>query len=113
MLIKPFKKSITLIAVMSLLGTGLLSGCRKAPAPAEPSASPEPAAEAQPAAERVRFTDVSDGDRIIVVNPNLLRAVSAIPESGQLIALAVHGTAEELDWFPAETGLFTCEKASF
>ena len=111
MIMKLLKKSFTLITVMSLLGTGLFSGCRKAPAPAEPSASPEPAAEAQPSAERVRFTDVSDGDRIIVVNPNLMRAVSAIPESGQLIALAVHGTAEELDWFPAETGLFTCEKA--
>ena len=25
--------------------------------------------------------------------------------------LTFDGTAEELDWFPAETGLFTCEKA--
>ena len=111
MLIKSFKISITLITAMSLLGTGLFSGCTKAPAPAEPASSAEPAEETQPDAERVRFADVSDGDRIILVNPNFMRTVALIPEDGQLVALAVRGSAEELTYFPAESGLFTCEKA--
>ena len=103
-----------LISALFLLGTGALSGCRKPAQP--PAASADPASSAvEPAekticAERVRFEEVSDGDRIVLVNPGVMRAVSLIPEGSQLIALAVHGDAEKLTYLPPQTALFACEK---